>query len=77
MVGRGLYENEEENKERIKEMDKGEGSDKEKYKKKRRHYRELCERIKDEENERWVKRAEKVREDIEVWKIVYRERGGL
>lgn len=36
------------------------GGDKEKYKKKRRHYRELCERIKYEENERWVKRAEKM-----------------
>lgn len=74
-----MYENEEENKEKIKEVDKGRGreSDKEKYKEKRRHYRELCERIKDEENERWVKRAEKVREDVEVWKIVYRERGGL
>lgn len=48
--------------------------DKEGYREKRREYRELCERKKREENDRWEKEAEQVRNERDVWAIVNRGR---
>lgn len=44
------------------------------HRRKKREYRELCERKKKEENNRWEKRAAEARRENEVWEIVNRER---
>lgn len=46
----------------------------EEYRKRRKEYKELCERKKREENERWEKRAVEARREKEVWEIENRER---
>ncbi|XP_067212233.1 golgin subfamily A member 6-like protein 6 [Linepithema humile] len=49
----------------------GEGKE---YKEKKKEYKEMCERKKKEENERWEKRAREVKRENEVWEIINRER---
>jgi len=51
-----------------------EGGEKEKYEERKRKYKELCERKRREENERFEREAEKVRNESEVWRVINRER---
>jgi len=44
------------------------------YKKERKEYRELCERKRKEENERWEKEIEEIRSEEMIWKVVNKER---
>jgi len=46
----------------------------EKYKRRKQVFREICERKKKEENDRWEKRAAEVSRESEVWEIVNRVR---
>jgi len=46
----------------------------EEYKRRKQKFREICERKKKEENDRWEKRAAEVSRESEVWEIVNRER---
>ncbi|XP_071579341.1 uncharacterized protein [Temnothorax nylanderi] len=50
---------------------RGEGSA---YKEKRKEFREMCKRKKEEENQRWERKAEGARREAEVWEIVNKER---
>jgi len=49
------------------------GGEKE-YRKRRRKYREMCNRKRREENLKWEREVEKASRESEVWKIVNRER---
>lgn len=49
----------------------GEGKE---YRRKRKEYKELCERKKKEENERWERRAMEVKKESEVWELINRQR---
>lgn len=49
----------------------GEGKE---YKEKRKEYRELCERKKKEENEKWEKCARKAKKESDVWGIINRKK---
>lgn len=49
----------------------GEGT---KYRGRKREYKELCERKKKEENERWEKEAAEAKSENKVWEIVNKER---
>lgn len=51
----------------------GEGQGQE-YRRRRRKYRDLCERKKRKENEKWARRAAEVRTEGQVWEIVNKER---
>jgi len=42
------------------------------YREKKKEYRELCERKRKEENDRWEREAEQVRGERNVWRIVNR-----
>lgn len=44
------------------------------YKRAKKKYRELCERKKREENERWEKVVEVAKQEGQVWEVVNRER---
>lgn len=44
------------------------------FRRKRKEYRELCERKKKEENEKWEKRAMVVKRERKVWELINRER---
>jgi len=44
------------------------------YKKKKKDYKELCERKKKEENERWEKKAREVKREGDVWELLNKER---
>jgi len=50
------------------------GGEGEKYRKERAEYKLLCKRKRGEENERWIKEAQKARTEGEVWGIVNKER---
>jgi len=50
------------------------GGKKETYKEKKREYKELCERKRREENERFEREAEKAGHEREVWRVINRER---
>jgi len=53
---------------------RGDGGKGEEYRKKKQDYKELCERKKKEENERWEKQVEEVKREGDVWEIVNKER---
>jgi len=44
------------------------------YKEEKKVYKEICEKKKREENEKWEKEAEEARTEVQVWNIVNRER---
>jgi len=44
------------------------------YRKKRREYRELCEKKRKEENNRLMKEAREARTQVEVWRVINRKR---
>lgn len=46
----------------------------ERFKGLKREYKELCERRKKEENEKWEKQVKEARRECEVWRIVNRKR---
>jgi len=48
----------------------GEGKD---YKRKKREYKELCRKTKQEDNEKWERRAREVRKKGEVWELLSKE----
>lgn len=73
VVGRGMQDKEERDIERIKKMEK-EGSRWEVVGNEAGGYRELCERKKKGDNERWEKKAAETRKESDVWEIVNRER---
>lgn len=50
------------------------GTDGMKYKKTRQEYRELCDRKKKEENEKWKRRVAEARREKEIWEIANREK---
>lgn len=52
---------------------KGKGGERT-YKKEKKNYKELCERKKKEENEKWTEMAEKINTESKVWEVVNRER---
>ncbi|XP_071576349.1 uncharacterized protein [Temnothorax nylanderi] len=56
---------------RIWRKERGKGSE---YKEKRKGFREMCKRKKEEENRRWERKAEGARREAEVWEIVNKER---
>jgi len=45
------------------------------FRREKKEYRELCERKKREENERWEEIVKRARTEGQVWEIVNRERG--
>lgn len=46
------------------------------YRRKKLEYNNMCERKKEEENDRWQKWAEGVTNEKEMWEIINRERKG-
>lgn len=44
------------------------------YRKKKREYKELCERKKQEENKKWEREAEKAKMEGKMWEVINRER---
>lgn len=44
------------------------------YRREKKEYKELCDRKKREENERWEREAEEARTEGQIWAIVNRER---
>lgn len=49
-----------------------EGEDGKIYKEMKREYKKLCSKKKEEENERWMKRAREARTEGQVWEVVRR-----
>lgn len=58
---------------KLREWRRNEG-DGEEYRKEKREYKELCERKKKVENDRWERRAEEAKKESEVWEIINKER---
>jgi len=44
------------------------------YKRRKQEYKELCERKKKEENDRWERRAKDAKRESEIWEIINSER---
>lgn len=44
------------------------------YRERKKEYKDLCDRKKKEENEKWKKKAKEARRENEVWEIINRER---
>lgn len=53
---------------------KRKGRDGGEYREKKKEYKELCERKKKEENEKWEKKTMEARRERDMWEIVHKER---